>query len=333
MDHLQHAALSRAHTALTVAMNGATESSITNKAAAFVEGALTVMRAGRADAAEGHLSRHANPLVSKASAEIVDGRWGEGAAAELAASYIESHAGGSLLDQIARYAAVIPGNLNYALAASGFTANVVAEGFPIAVKNAGITVADADPIKAAAITVLTQELARAAGTRIFETELTSSVLGATNAAVISSLTDTSSTIVAGTGDPVADLRTALQAAPSSAGYVVAASPGTVAALALSDANKSGLGISGGELVPGVSIVPVTGIAGITVIPASLLALRDYGLVLRSAGHASVDFRDSPTAPAELVSLFTTNCLGLMATRTFLLTAAPDANLVIVQESP
>lgn len=335
MDAIQNAYLQNARNALDMALSGAHEITTNQKSAAFVQGALTVLRAGRADAVASHLSRHANPLVQKASAELFDGRWGEGAAAELASSYLASVSPGSLLDQSARYAAVVPVNLHVAMAASGFSANVIAEGGVKVVKNANIAPVEADPIKVAAIVVMSSELARAtgeAGIRMFETELRSSILSAMNTAVLASLSDSNTVTVAGTGDPVADLRTALQAAPASAGYVVAASPGTVAALAVSDANKAGLGIGGGELVPGLSIVPVEGVLGMTVIPAGRLALRDYGLILRSSGQAAIDFRDSPTAPAQLLSLFQANLLGILAERSFLLTAAPDAHLVIVEAS-
>lgn len=174
-------------------------------------------------------------------------------------------------------------------------------------------------MKAAAIVVLSKELALAAGdagTDLLNRELTTAVTAATNEAVLSVLADSSSTTTAATGDPLSDLRAGIRAAGPSQGYVVAMSAADCGDLSTRTESIGGMGVRGGTFRPGIEVVAVDDLAATVVIPASRLAITDHGLRLAPASHASVDMRDTPQSPAQQVSLWQTNCLGLLAERLF-----------------
>lgn len=324
---LQLAYLHRARAALDMAAADAGPS-VQTRAAAFTEAAFVLMRTKDLNSALPVLQAHRNPMVSdvaKAAGHML-GDW-EGDAATLAASYIASIAEDSLLDRIMRYARVLPIGLGSILIASGATAGTVDEGAPKAVKHLVLNQeAESAAIKAAAIVVLSKELMGATGAtgmRLFEQELRSAVTRAINAAVLTNLLSTSVEVVTGTGDALVDLRAGLKAAGPSTGYVVAVPTAAAVDLATRTENRSGMGVRGGEFVPGVEVVAVDGQTTMTVIPASALAVHDFGLKVRGAGHASVDMADSPSSPAEQVSLWQTNSYGLLAERGFLFAGDPQ----------
>ncbi|KAF1721962.1 hypothetical protein CSC75_04375 [Pseudoxanthomonas wuyuanensis] len=324
---MSFAAVSRARTALDVAVAGA---SLAAKAKAFTEIGWAMLGASNGPVNQILLS-HPNDLVQKAvAASTIGGVWvGEDARA-LAAAYLASVAEESLLDQLARYARMLPINLTRTLVASGFTANVVTEGNVKVVRNLTLSVDEDVATKTAAIIVMTKELVNSSGPQgraLFENELRSSVTRATNQAVLTMLTTSSTETVAGTGDPLEDLRAGLAAAGPSSGYVVAAPGPAVIDLATRVENRGGMGVRGGSFIPGVEIVAMDDIEDIHVMPASRMAAWDGGLELRSAEHASVNMADSPTSPSEVVSLWQTNSLGLIAERSFHL--VPSAEMVVV----
>ena len=326
MDPMQFAAIDRARTALSVAVAG---NSHALQAKGFADLAYTMLRAERPEQALAQLKRHPNELVQKAVAHAIgDDIWDSPDAAALVASYIASIAEGSLLEQIGRYARVVPPQLRAGLVGSGFSTNVVAEGYPKVVRNLALDLAEIELTKAAAIIVLTKDLA-AVAQPLFERELRESVNRGVNAAVLSQLTDTNNIVVSATGDALADLRAGLQAAAPSNGYVVAASTAVTIDLSTRTENRGGMGVRGGTFVSGVEVVAVDNLSGLRIIPASRLAVLDGGMQVRSTGHASVDMRDSPESPAQLVSLWQTNSVGLLAERTFHLEAAADADMVVV----
>jgi hypothetical protein len=276
------------------------------------------------DADEGlrHLQSHANSLIAKAAAStIVPGDlWHDADAQALAAAFVASIAEQSLVDAIAKFARPIPANVgHHVLLATGWSAGGVDEGAPKVVRQQGLTDGDTLPLKAAAIVVLSSELAQAAsdaGRTLFERELRAAVIRGGNSAVIDFLVDSGTTSIAGSGDALAKVRAGLAAAGPSDGYVVAASAGVVADLATRVENRGGMGIRGGTFVPGLEVIAHDDLTGIVVIPASRLAIADYGLRVAPSGHASVDMRDSPTAPAQLTSLFQTNSVALLGERLF-----------------
>jgi hypothetical protein len=332
VDVLELAALNRARTALdTIANLSPAEGRA--KARAFVRAAHAVLTAPpKADIAD-VLRRSSDELVVKAAAEYIgDDLWDGPAAQALAASFIESIASFSLLDAIKRYARTIPPNLGNVLVATGTSAGTVDEAAPKVVRSLGADIVTIEPLKAAALIVLTVELARLTGTALFERELVEGVAKATNAAVLGLLAGSGTTIVTGTADPLANLRAGIRAAGPSAGYVVAAPSGDAAALATYTENRGGMTVRGGTFSPGVEVVAVDDATAFTIVPASRLAITDFGLHLAPTREASVDMRDSPESPAQHVSLFQTNCVGLLVERLFKI-GGDTSGVVIVEPTP
>lgn len=327
MDPLQSAYLERARTAIGLAIGDFTGPTANPEATAFREIAKSLLLSGHSENAENLLRNHKNPLVSKAAAQGLD-TWGPDFAT-LAAAYVASIAQGSALDQILRYAGTIPDHVSNIMVASGFTAGTVAEGGPKLTRSLGLEAVQVEPWKVAAITVLTQELARAAGgSKLFEEELRKAVQRGTNQAVLSAINSGTTINVASTGDALADLRAGLRAAPPSEGYVVIASTADVADLATRVENRGGMNVRGGTFVPGIEVVAVDDTDEMTIIPASLLAVRDWGLRIDTAGHASIDLRDNAQSPYQLTSLFQTNSLGVRCERLFSIALSDAASVVV-----
>lgn len=325
MDALQLAAVSRAHCALTAALavdpvidRGQVQAA---RAKAFVDLGYAFLRARDADEGLRNAQNHKSEAVRKAAANtIVPGDvWNAADAQALAAAFVASIAEQSLIDSIAKYARPIPTNVGDVLVASGWAAGGIDEAAPKVVRQQGLS-GDATPsLKAAAIIVQTAELARAtgdAGRALFERELRAAVVRGGNDAVLGYLVTSGTTSITGTGDALAKLRAGMAAAGPSDGFVVAASAGVVADLATRTENRGGMGIRGGTFVPGVDVVAHDDLDNIIVIPASRLAIADYGLRLAPSGEASVDMADSPTSPSQLVSLFQANCRALLGERMF-----------------
>lgn len=323
-DPLVAANLLRARSAIDAALPGFGPT-IQQKAKAFTRGAFVMARTGDLETLANQLENHGDEIVRKASAGVTD-TWGDGPVAELAAAYVATYADSSVLDSIARYAMPIPERLNRATIATGATANIVGEGELKATTTLDVSLAPDVQTKVVALAVLSNEVAHLGGdaaVQLFEAELTRALLREVNAAVLGLVVDTSAIIVPATGDWIADLRAGLAAAPASHGFVVAAAPGAVAALVTSGLNRAGAGIAGGELLPGLAVVPVEGATGLTIIPASRHAIRDHGLVIRQARHATVEINGAS------VSLWQSNLRGVLAERAFDLVVGPDP-VVIVQ---
>lgn len=334
MDTLQTLAVQRAQSALTLALQGVQAPISHNaKAHAFVEVARAIALTGERGDLAAALSRHPNELVQKAGAHTLASPWESTDGAALAAAFVASIAEHSMLDAVARYARVLPINQRRVLLASGFTADVVAEGSPKVVRSLSMGV-DADAAtKCAAIIVCTKELLAAtgdAGFALFQGELERAITRAMNQAVLNALPDSNTLEVPATGDALGDLRAGLRAAGPSHGYVVGAPAGVVADLATRTENRGGMSIRGGTFVPGVEVIAVDDLATMHVIPASRLALWLGGLEVRASGEADVNMADTPDAPSEVVSLWQTNCTGLIAERSFYV--AGDAVQVIVSGS-
>lgn len=318
MDALERAAVSRAHAALTAITSGANQADQRAKALAFKELAWTMLRASPGRVADA-LQASSNPMVAKAAAHAFgDAEWGDlDDAAGMAASYLGSIAEISILDAVKRYAQVVPIQAKRVLIASDAVGDVVAEGDPKPVRRLSLAFGDVEPTKAVAIVVLTQELAAATGDegrRLFERELANAIARASNESILDALASSETVAVTATGDPLTDLRAGIRAAGPSHGYVVAAPTGTVADLATRVEATGGMTVRGGTFRPGIELVAVDDLTTMRVIPASRLAIWDGGLETRSAGHATVDMRDTPQSPAQMVSLWQTGSLGLLLER-------------------
>jgi hypothetical protein len=264
-------------------------------------------------------------ISSVRAVQGMDAAFATPGAQALAESYLGAIADGSLLDSILRFARPIPRQLDHLLIASGATASIVAEGGlkPATSINLDSTSLSA-PIKAAGMVVMSEELGRLPGKaaiQLFEIELRTAVLKAINASVLSALTMTPEPA---TGSALGDLKAGIAAAEQSEGYVVAAAPWVVRELAF--ASESRMGIAGGDFMGGLVVVPVDGLASMIVIPASRLAVEDWGLVLRNARHATIELAPLPTADAAsvLTSLWQENLIGLMVERSYRMIAPANA---------
>lgn len=330
-DPIATAHLMRAEKAIGDALAGyGRPATVHQKAAAFIAGAFEALRVSPHDLHR-TLSAHANPLVQKASAHVLS-EWGGGDAAPLASAFIATVAELSLFDQIARYGRVIPAQVRRVMVASGAVGDIVAEGDPKVVRRLQLNLAGPDEAsKAVGMVVLTRELVDAGGPavmRMFEDELTRTVLRAMNRAILGRIVDSSAIAVGSTGSAIGDLRAGLAAAPASDAFVVTGPTGFVAELATDPGNRGGMSVRGGEFIPGISVVAVDDETAVTVIPASRFAIRDHGMQVRSADHATVDMRDTPQSPAQQVSLWQTGSVGLIIERFYDLVPSPDPVVIV-----
>lgn len=240
---------------------------------------------------------------------------------ELVQAFLGTIRARSLLDALAQHARPIPNNIQRVLVASGSIASATDEAYAKATTKLDLNLNDSDFRKIAAIVVISEEIARSASPaarRLFERELETAVIAASNQAVMDVLATSN---ISTEGDPQVDLENALAAAGSSENYVAAMAPSDVRVLALRYPD-SGLHVHrGGELVPGIRIVGVAD-SPLTVIPASRYSLRDFGMSLSHAAHASLEMDTDPDGdsetptPTQMVSLWQTNSIGLRAERRF-----------------
>lgn len=335
MDPLAFAAICRAENAATNArqyLGGKSPAAIRKT---FVEIAATIAKASNKNSALNFLQHSEMETVAKAATAhtTLSEMWQAPEVQELFAGFIASVPEPDLLAAIAKYATELPKVMGRVLIASGASGNVVAEGFPKLVKNIDLSLGgETEFFKSCAAVVVSSELlgvADDAGRRAFETELTNAVVRACNAAALATLVDSGTTQVSAGTDPLASLRTGIRAAGPSAGYVVTAPAADVAELALSEANRGGMAIRGGTFIPGVEIIAQDDASVMTVIPASRLQYWNGGFELRPTGHATVDMSDTPEAAGEKVSLWQTNCFGLLVERYWRI-SGDTSGVVVVQ---
>lgn len=315
MDLFQHAALYRARDSIALALGDAADQNIRKKAIAFVEAARLIGLAGTHGEVRPALQATGNATLQKAVAENTS-LWG-GSMRTLAESFIQSISGGDLLSQLARYAKPVPAGQRSVMTASGFSADVTAEGGAKVTKNLSLSIDEDAFKKVAAIVVMTKELLNAtdgAALELIRAELASAVLRGSNSAALADLPATST--VATTGSAIGDLRAGLKAAGASNAYVVAASRGIVNELALEPVAGPGFGVGGGDFRPGVSVVAVDEFSGLRIIPASRLAIYNGAPELRASSDGTVNMSTSPAAPSAVVSLFQTGCAGVICERAF-----------------
>lgn len=338
MDDLGIARARRAHDLLTDALAD-TPAPVPDdrhaKAQAFSELALCVAKGFEPEGIRAEIEASGNTLVRKAAAGgfgLSDGTgWLNSDLAALAAAYVQSIAELSLLDAMAKYATVLPTAARKVLIASDAVAHVTPESLPKPIVRPTMSVGDAEPLKAAGIVVASLELLRTGGEaarQMFERELRESVVRACNEAVLLELTDSNTIPVLGSGDALANLRAGIRAAGPSNGFVIAASTADVQDLATRHEAGPTFTVRGVEFRPGVHVIALDGIHDMHVIPASRVALRDWGLVLRSAEHADVILRTNPEDEGTVSCLWQSNMSAILAERMFLL--GGDAQMVVVE---
>ena len=237
-------------------------------------------------------------------------------------AFMASLSDASILDAVMQYALPIPIETRRIVLMSGAVAGTAAEGAPKVATRVSLTVAPGDYLKAAAMIVMSDDLARStegAANKLLTIELRTAVVRAVNAAFLGALTMTAATAGA---TAAASLQAGLAAAANASAYVVAASPAQVRELALTRPNGSTMGVRGGEYIPGVTVIPAN-VTKLTVIPADRLGIADYGTTVANASHATVEQANPPTNPptesTTVVSLWQNNLQALLVERRFQVT--------------
>lgn len=282
------------------------------------------------------LLAHDSPLMQKAASAVHLGDWDSADVQTLLTAFIHSIAERSLLDSLSLYALTLPGHYRVATVATGFAADVTTEGAPKAVKRPTLDAVAGAPVKAAAITVLSDAVARLPeGEAVFRRELESAVTRAINGSVVQQVMDAlgspTPTVQASGTDALAHLRALVAALPATEGIVVAAPPAVVADLALRAEAGEGFTIRGGVFRPGLSIVATDSLDTMLAIAASLVAIVDHGVRFASARHATVEISDAPGPPGAstvMTSLWQQNLVGLLVERAYELRVPANAAAVL-----
>lgn len=279
---------------------------------------------------------HPNDLLQKAAVSAMSYNaepFEDATVRGLMNSYVESIAPLSGLDAIKQYARPIPAGSRSVTIGSGFTADATVEGALKVIRRPSFGLGDVTPHKTIALLVLTKEFALAGGDAalaVLDNEMAKAITTAINGAIFDHFNDSSALILPTTGDLLEDMRLGMRSAGPSAGYVAVVPPGVTADLALRQEAGPNFSMNGGEFRPGLHIVTADNATGIMVIPASRCAVFDGGLELRPSGEASVEMSDSPTGNGELVSLWQSGSVGLLAERQW--HVAGDAQVAIVEGS-
>jgi hypothetical protein len=245
----------------------------------------------------------------------------------------------------------LPFNVRVGAILTGAGASVLGPGQPVVVSKLNFGNAALERRRAAAIVVLTDQLVReiGVGERLIGQSLRDSVSEAVDGDVINNILLPGVTPTSSSGEPLADLRTLLTAVGptegsrpywiahpgvgiriSTAGSSPAGSPALPGGLRLfSEATASGGTLLGYPLLVS-SKVP----AGmLMLVDASRLAGASDTISLQASGEADVELRSDPTmsmgsgsplspSGAQVISLFQTNSVGVMATAYCGLIAAP-----------
>lgn len=237
----------------------------------------------------------------------------------ISGAFMASLADGSLLDAVMQFALPIPIEAKRIIVLSGAAAGVVGEAAPKPVTRLSLTQNPGDHLKAAAMVVMSGELAKSsegAAQRLLAIELRTAVIRASNAAFLGALTMTA---VAAGSTAAESLQAGLTAAPDATAYVVAAPAAIVRELALTRPNGSSLGVRGGQYIDGVTVIPAD-VGRMTIIPADRLGIADFGTIVRNASHASIQMDSAPTNPATastvLTSLWQNNLQAILVERLF-----------------
>lgn len=279
----------------------------------------------------GRLQSFAKSAVAAVGTDL----WGDGDALALSDAYLRAFAPRNLIDAAKRFALTLPDlpvgarNVTYATGAAAYE---VPEGAAKPLTRVTLNIGEAEAAKAVAMIVITQEVSKAKGQdaeNFFRRLLRDAVVEASNEAFLQRIPRTA---IQGGANAVESLRLGLAAVAASEGYVVAATHAATRELALAADGR--MGVHGGEYIEGVVIIPAlpdnSAGASMIVVPASALAIRDRGLELKSAGHASVEMEDAPTGDsgtptgAQMVSLWQADSVGLMVERLFELRATAPA---------
>lgn len=327
MDALATAAVERARAALEMA-RGPTD----DKPQAFAQVAKAFAAHGEGQAffaALEHAPPSARRFVEKATGATVSSLWDEAVGRGIADAFLASIRPRSLLELIATHAKPVPASLASVRVLSGLSGTSADEGAPKVAETLTVDAASMTARKPCAVVVMAKETLREespAAVALFTGELESATIRCGNEAVLGLLTPTLT--LGASGDVLADLAQAIEAAGPSEHYLIAASRSVAAALALRSEGR--IGPQGGEFLPGVHVIAVDHVASPTprmiVVAAESLAVRADPLRLARSEHGTVELaastQDAATgAGAQQVSLWQTNAAALLAERPFALAVA------------
>lgn len=261
------------------------------------------------------MEQNNNPLVQRAAVladTLGSDDFGEAA---LDAAWLTSTPELNLLDAILDQGGtpLVPGT-RAGFFGSGWTSNFTAEGAPKVLRQSGAQLDELKPHKTAVITAASMEAYTVEGFAAWlDAEHRLGLARGTNAAVLDLLLDSNT-------QTAATLEDAMAVAGPAIGFVVAMPAGEVAAMALQAAKNGNttFGVRGGLLAPGLRIVAIDDAQDTTVIPASRLMVRDFGLRVATAKHAGIEMSDTPTGEGEMVSMFQTNAAAILSERSFII---------------
>ena len=337
MDSLQQAMIFRAQGALNAAMGDLPNRRKQKSAALEIAKSLMLQpRAGMVRQAFEAFRDSADPLLQKAAVSAMSYNaepFEDATVRGLMNSYVESIAPLSGLDALKIYARPIPAGSRSVTIGSGFTADASAEGAPKVIRKPSFGLGDVTPHKTVAMVVLTREFMLAGGDAalaVLDSEMAKSITTAINSAIYDHFDGSNALVLPTTGDVLEDMRLGMRSAGPSAGYVAVVPPGVTGDLALRAEAGPTFTVNGGEFRPGLHVVTADNATGIMVIPASRCALYDNGLELRPSGEASVEMSDTPDGNGELVSLWQSGSVGLLAERQWHI--GGDAQVAIVEGS-
>jgi len=252
-------------------------------------------------------------------------------------AYLSEAAPANLADAVKAFAVPIPAFGRKVHAYSGLLAEDVPEGWAKGVTALDVSTPETERTKAAAILAITREVLRddvPGASDLFRRLLRDAVIRASNIAFLAALPAPSSSVPAG-ATAVESLNGGLAAAVAAGHYVVAARPDICRELAL--ASDGRMPVGGGEYSPGITVLPVEFPGSVqpdmVIIPATQIAMRDSGLIVRASHDASIELAQNPSsnaspgAGANMVSLFQTGCVGLLVER--LIDIAAGAEIVEV----
>lgn len=315
---IEHAAVHRARSALDLAYNEASQAA---KRKAFIRIAGELLRADNPAAAYERLQFAGDALVSKAAAAnlaAIGSGSVPGDMRSLCEAFVASTAPGSIFDWALRYGRPMPKAGRFLLGGGAATTDSeTPELGHITWADSGLSVDDAAARQTAAIFAASNELQKLGGEafdRLLADELSTTVATALNHAVIDVVAPGAGSASAG-ASALESLKSGLAALDSARGVIVVAGPAATAELILSDANRLGAGLKGGELLPGLALVPVDSVTNMTLIECSRAAVWDGGLELGQAQHADlVVAYDSHGEPLSRVGLFQCGASAIRAVR-------------------
>ncbi len=265
--------------------------------------------------------RAANVFKAAVGAQTLADGWLSNDGRIISEAFFGTLAQVSLLDAaLAAGAKRIPEAVKVGLFASGAAVATTTEGAPTAVTRLTPDIRTMTPVRADAIIVTSRELAQSedgAATQLIGREISAQVVAASNLALLAQLTAGSASAGA---DAVASLKAGLAAADDSRAYIVAAKGEDVRALAM--ASENGMGVGGGEYIPGVHVVRAN-VQHMTVVPVDTLAVVNHGAAVEPSTEADVQMSSAPSVDsdgvaveANVVSLFQTGSVGILVHRMF-----------------